>query len=156
MAVAEPSIVTVADVVTSDLNAAFPALQATRQNVARVSLEDMETPVCVVVPGTKTLTRTTRDQAQRDYQIEIGLFQRIDDVPHEEALTEDQVISLAEEILEWWIDAKQVLTGYDNPATGPAVFCHAGRLDNDEPFSMSARRTDNVMRVLIQLDFKVI
>lgn len=154
MALRKPSLVDLADLVTSATNTRF-SVGATRQNVATVSRTSMATLVVVVVPGTKTLTRKTRDIAMRDYQIEIGLFQAIDLTPAAGAKSEDDLIVLAEEILEWWVDEQQGVTVADPDGDIPVV-CHGGRLANDEPLDINVRRTDQAFRAIIQLDFKVI
>lgn len=156
MTVRKPTLPDVADGVLTLTNMQFSGLfVATRQNVPRVKLEDMDTLQVVIVPATKTLTQKSRDISQRDYQIEIGLFQRIDLTPHNDAFTEDELIGLAEEILEWWVDDQGGVTVVDGADSIP-VICRGGRLANDEPFDMATRRTDQVFRSIIQLDFRVV
>lgn len=156
MAAREPTVATVADLVTAAINAQFPTLDATRLNVPRFSLEQSATPVVVVVPSTKKLTRTSRDLCQRDMQVEIGLFQRIDPEPHADALTEDELIALGEELLEWWVDDQKQVVYQASGEDDVPVFCPAGRLSNDEPFDMGVRRADKSIRVIIELDFVVL
>jgi len=155
MAVRQPKLTKLADLVVAAMNSHF-TLTATRQNVPTVKLSDMDTLKIVVVPSTKEHTRKSRGLTERDYQVEIGLFQRIDQTPAAQALTEDQTIALAEEILEWWIDDQQGVTYTADGEDTIPIYCTGGRLANNEPFDLSIRRTDSVVRVIIQLDFKVI
>lgn len=151
-----PRLNALAEEIVNDTNSMLVIGFAERKNLPACKLEDLTYVLITVVPLSKKWQRITRDAATETTTFGISIEQRLDLQSGELSLTEDELIELAEDIADWWVNEHKTVTAYSDPDADFNVVCTEVAWDQDEPFDAIVRRENQLFRAIIGLTFRVV
>lgn len=149
-----PGLLAVADAVSEATEAFLIGPETSVALFPSLKLIDLTEVKVTVVPMTKSWKRENRDEATRTYGMSLGIQQRIDATPAAGALTREELIELAEDLAEWWLDTKQTIE-FAGP-DGCTVACMEAAWNGDEPFDSDRLENGNLFQNLLGLTFMAV